>query len=130
MARIDLDAVRAETAGDAHEVSFGGEEFTVPQIEDWPVVAVDLVQDGRMAAALAEVLGDQWERFVAHRPTVRQMNALAGQISAGQGLGDAGNSPGSSASSRSTGPPSSPTSSATTGSTPATSTAPVPPTVG
>lgn len=124
MGRIDLDAVRAETADEAHEVVFGGETFTVPVVEDWPVVAVDLLQDGRIAAALAEVLDDQWERFAAHRPTLRQMTALANQLSSAQGLGDAGNSQGSSGSSRSTGRPSKPTSSGSTGSTPEISTSP------
>ncbi len=103
MTRIDLDAARAEAAGETHEVVLGGEAFTVPPVEDWPLDAVDRLQSGQFAQALESVLDGQWERFAAHRPTLRDLRTITEGIVSAQGLGDTGKPSRSSGSSKSTG---------------------------
>lgn len=123
MTRIDLDALRAESTAADHEVVLGGETFTLPVLEAWPVTAIEAVQRGAFADALRDVLGDDWDRFAAHRPTLGDCGRLVEALTAAQGV-TPGESPRSSSSSRSTATRSRRTSSGSTESTSATSGAP------
>lgn len=125
MSRIDLDAARDEASEEPHVVTYGGEEFTVPSLEDWPLETVDQLNAGQVTAAMQGAMGDeQWARFTAHRPSLRVIRLLVESITEAQGLESSGNSSGSSRSSRSTGTRSRRTSNSGTASTRVTSGAP------
>lgn len=103
---VDLDAARAarrDLEGGTLEVRFGGETFTVPGGNDWPLDAYDALAAGRMGKALELIFGDDWERFAAHKPTLADCEAFMDACAAGAGLGDAKNSSGRSGSSTGTG---------------------------
>lgn len=117
MGRLDLDAVRDEAAEEPHgPYILGGEEFYLPRTDDWPAEALELAaSDGKIVAAFKMVLGDDYDRWAAHRPSARQYRAIFDDISQAEGFGESGNSSGSSRSSRSTPARSKRTSPATTG---------------
>jgi len=109
---IDLDAARAarrEQEGGTFTVRFGGETFTLPNINDWPLDAYDHLAGGQLPKAFEVTLGeDDWARFSAHRPTLADCEALLDAVGADAGLGDAKNSSGRSSSSTQTGATSKP----------------------
>jgi len=43
--------------------TYKDEEYTVPQRDDWPIDALEAQEEGRIVAALKELLGDQWTKF-------------------------------------------------------------------
>lgn len=96
MSELDLDAVVAaqdEAAGEPHKVMWGGETFAVPRSTQWPLETFDLMTQGRMADALAGVLGDQWDAFwKARRPTMGAAEALLDGIAQAEGFQNAGES--------------------------------------
>lgn len=103
---FDLDAITAaesEVAGDPHKVVWGGETFLVPRTSDWPLETFDELGQGKLAAALAGVLGDQWDAFwKAKRPTMGAAKALLEGIAQREGFQGLGESGASSPSSRNT----------------------------
>lgn len=71
---FDLDAVIAEASGEPFTFTLGGETFTMasPEDCDWQVA----LQPGNGELFVAELLGDQFERFCAHKVPSRALNAL------------------------------------------------------
>lgn len=116
MGRIDLNAAREEARGKSspHEAVLGEGTFQVPQLEEWPLRATDLLAEGRNSEALRIVLGDQWPLFKAQDPKLGDCRRLVDMVVEDQGLGSVGNSSSSSDSARSTGRGSKRTSSSTT----------------
>lgn len=95
MTEFDLDAIvaaEAEATGEPHKVVWGGETFLVPRSSDWPLETFDELGQGRVASALAGILGDQWSAFYkAKHPTIGAANALIeglAQREGFQGLGE------------------------------------------
>lgn len=103
MARIDLDAARAEAAKEPHIVDFGGDEFKFPPVDEWPLEAIDHVRLGAYRDAMQTVLGSDWERFNSHGPTLGDMNHLLDAVAESDGVDSVGKSQGSSRSSKTTG---------------------------
>lgn len=71
MTEFDLDAItaaEAEANGEPHKVVWGGETFLVPRSDEWPLETFDELGQGRVASALAGILGDQWEAFYSAKP--------------------------------------------------------------
>jgi hypothetical protein len=99
---FDLDAItaaQAEAAGEPHKVVWGGETFLVPRTTEWPLETFDELTKGHLAAALAGVLGDQWDAFwKAKRPTMGAAEALLEGIAQREGFEGLGESLASSAS--------------------------------
>lgn len=113
---FNLNALVDEAREESHPFTFGpdNEKFALPAIEDWPLEVVDHLDSGRVVEAMRGALGDQWEAFSAHKPTLRTVRVLMDKITKDQGLGESGNSSGSPSSSKSTAKRQKPTSSATT----------------
>jgi hypothetical protein len=97
---LDLDAIAAaesEAAGEPHKVTWGGQAFLVPRINDWPLEVFDLMGKGELASAVATVLGDQWEAFYqAKHPTFGAAKALLDGIAQREGFESLGESAASS----------------------------------
>lgn len=97
---FDLDAIVAaesEANGEPHKVTWGGETFLIPRTNEWPIETFDIAAQGRIADALAGVLGDQWEAFyTAKHPTMGAALALLDGIAEREGFQDLGNLPASS----------------------------------
>lgn len=115
---VDLDAARAARAekrqGSAPSITFGGREY--PLVAELPVEFTELLEQGRFRLALGILLADldDIEPFMANKPTVEDLSAIADVYGFGGGLGE---SPASGASSNGIGKSSRPTSKRTTGST-------------
>lgn len=96
MTEFDLDAITAaesEANGEGHKVVWGGETFLVPRSNEWPLETFDEVLQGRVAAALAGILGDQWEAFYkAKRPTMGAAQALIEGLAEREGFRGLGES--------------------------------------
>ena len=121
MSDFDLDAAvaaREEASGDAHKVIWGGETFAIPPSTSWPIETFDVLGQGEVAAALAGVLGDQWEAFYsARKPSLAAAWALLDGIAEKEGHAGVGEWQASSPSLNRAMRRSRPTSSAYTGST-------------
>ena len=118
MSEFDLDAIlaaEAEAAEEAHKVTWGGETFLVPRMSDWPVETFEVLKQGDIAAALAGVLGDQWEAFYgARKPTMGAARALLDGLAEREGFQNMGEPSASSPSPNRATRRSKPTSSGTT----------------
>jgi hypothetical protein len=89
------DALRAEVLGaDTMAVAFEGLDFTVPRdVQDWPVDAMEAMEDGKAATALRALLpAAQWTAFKAQspKPTIRTIAALLDAIAVEAGFKSAG----------------------------------------
>ena len=77
---IDLDAARTARAEAEREVPivvFGGEEFTLPVELPWEIAEAAAANDGAAALrAIEMLLGDQWEAFKAHRPSLADVMVI------------------------------------------------------
>jgi hypothetical protein len=116
MRGVNLDAkraARAEARGENPIVTLGGREFEL--VGEMPLALVEKLTSGDMAGAVELLLADadDIDEFMANRPTVKDLEAIAEIYSAG-GLGE---SSASTRSSTSTGKPSRPTSNGSTPST-------------
>jgi hypothetical protein len=113
--KLDLDAkrrARSEAINKPHEVTFGGEEFSLPV--RIPLECLDLMAEARFRDAFEVLLwGDPelTERFFKHRPDDGDLEEIMGLY------GEPGESSGSPVSSRSNGSRSRPTSRRATTST-------------
>lgn len=119
MARfLDLDALAAERAegrGEPPTFAFKGQTFELPL--EMPVAVVEAWMADADAFTFGKaLLGDEWERFYALRPTRDDVFALAGRLSVLYGVTE-GESSASGSPSASTSATSRPTSSASTTST-------------
>ena len=76
---FDLDAAKArrmeESGGPVH-FRFGGEDFTLMPLSEWPMGVLDDIADGSIMESLRRVLGDDYERFAAMSPSIGDVNAL------------------------------------------------------
>lgn len=117
---IDLDelaAAEAEAEREPITLTFKGKQFTLPHYLDWDAEAARLLSLDDPFGCFQLVMGDDdYERFVALRPTIGDMMRLIQRIE-DLALGEAEASARSNGSSRRTGPRSRPTSNASTGST-------------
>lgn len=100
---LDLDAeratraARAEAEGSAPVVMFGGEKFQLPPEPPWEVAEKGAAGDP--TGAVRALLGDQYAAFVAHRPSLFDVQALVDGAMRLYGFADAGESPASDSSS-------------------------------
>ncbi len=99
--RVDLDATRAaraEVGAEPHVITFGGEDFDL--VREMPLQFMDELQKGATwsAAKLLFVVPEDADRFLAHGPTVPDLESLASVY----GAGDLGESPASGKSSKNT----------------------------
>lgn len=77
---FDLDAARArriEASGEALPFTFGGEEFTVLPTSEWDLEIPELLAQGEVKDAFRLLLGDEADRFFAHRPRLGDLNDLS-----------------------------------------------------
>jgi hypothetical protein len=115
MATVDLDAKRAarsEATNQPHEITLGGEQFTLPA--RIPLESIELMAEGAFRQAFRILLfddPDQVDRFFSHRPDDGDLEEIMALY------GAPGESSGSPASSPSNGSRLKPTSRATTTST-------------
>ena len=77
MAVFDLDARRAARAEqqEAPTVRFGGHDYTLPA--ELPVVFLEHVRGGHVRDALAVLLGDDVEQFLAANPSMQDVLGIA-----------------------------------------------------
>lgn len=113
MAKVNLDAVRAarsEAQQEPHEVEFGGETFLFTP--EMPLEFAELLANARLSSAVRVLLvnGADLDRFLALKPLVSDMEAIASLY----GMGSLGESTASAESSKNTSNGSRPTSSAST----------------
>lgn len=125
---IDLDEARAarrEERGEAPKIIFEGTEFTLPV--ELPIEAVAAIsalakagtaQDGdAVLGALQEVaksvLGEGYETFMAHAPSIADLSALVQGLPAEYGLGLGESSASEGTSENTTDPPKQPSEPAT-----------------
>jgi hypothetical protein len=118
MGMLDLDAARAaraEAAGERHAIKFGGVVFELP-VEIPADFAFYLVENDARSA-LRSLLGDRFDEFWALKPSIADLNELAGGVAKLYSFGDVGESVASVTSSKNGGKSSRRTSPATTRST-------------
>lgn len=124
MARIDLDAelaAKSEAIDEDHVIVFRGREFTIPAAA--PFTFVEATREGkgdleRVGLAARAIVGDQWDDFLAARPTMEEAGDFVRHVLKLWGLGeDLGESQASGGSSGATSRRSKPTSNGSTGST-------------
>lgn len=74
---FDLDAVENEAVEEPFRFAAGGEQFTCisPEDADWQTSA-DVETGEGLRAFVAELLGDDYDRFAKLRVTNRQLNRL------------------------------------------------------
>ncbi len=74
---FDLDAVESEARAEVFTFTLGGEVFQMlpPEDADWQVTA-DISEGNGLREFIAELLGDDYERFAAHKLPARKLNAL------------------------------------------------------
>jgi hypothetical protein len=85
---IDLDAARAARAelnGEHSVVRFGGEMFDLPA--ECPLDFILALNDDEPKTAVEALVGEQWERFWAHRPSREDIRELARGVADAYGLG-------------------------------------------
>jgi hypothetical protein len=96
---LNLDAARAQRAEarkETYRIQFGNELFDFPGVQDWPIELTSVLQSGDMVAAIKLMLPDEdAERFLAHKPTLGDMNELFEALGKASGVGGLGNSQGS-----------------------------------
>jgi hypothetical protein len=92
---IDLDArraQRAEATGEPTKVVLGGEHFLFPVVTEWPVEIIDVLSRGELLAGLRLLLdAEDYERFVAQKPTMGDLTALFEELAKTAGVGNLGN---------------------------------------
>lgn len=72
----DLTAVQAEAESRPFEFKLQDDVFTLPTREDCDWRVVEYLDKGDLVGAIKTLLADEYERFVSHRVTVRQLKAL------------------------------------------------------
>lgn len=102
MADFDLDAARAarqrtkKTTADKTEYTFtfGGEEFSIPVDPPWGFIEAMFTGDRYQSSFLGvrAILGEQYERWISHRPDVEDGNALVEKALELYGFRDEGES--------------------------------------
>ena len=112
MAKLDLDALRAEADMTPHEVTLGGETYRLRAT--MPLDCMALIKQGDLAEAMAMLLIDpgEWEQMRAAVPDDRDLLAVVALYGV-----DEGEAPASPDSSLNGGRPSPPTSRPSTAST-------------
>lgn len=123
--RIDLDAelkaARSEAVAEDYTVVFCDREFSIPAAA--PFTFLEAIYGtgselNRVFLAARAIVGDQWDDFLAARPTVADAGKFVTRITRLWGLGDdLGESPASGGSSRATSRRSKRTSNGSTAST-------------
>ncbi|MDP5182180.1 hypothetical protein QOZ88_05985 [Blastococcus sp. BMG 814] len=87
------DPVRAEALDQSTiAVPFDGATYTVPRdLEDWPMAAMEAMEDGKAVTALRALLpATQWAAFKATGPSIRAMSQLLDAIAVEAGFKSAG----------------------------------------
>ncbi len=120
--RIDLDAAQAaesEAKGEAHVIVAAGVEMHLPSdVKMVPVAAIIAMEaDKTVGFVSALVEPEEWDAYMATRPTMKDLERLSIAIGKLYGFSASGESPASSDSSVNTSEPSRPTSLVTTDST-------------
>lgn len=74
---FDLDAVEDEATDEPFRFTAGGEQFSCisPQDADWQAAA-DVDEPGGLRAFIAELLGDDYDRFTELNVSGRRLSAL------------------------------------------------------
>lgn len=93
---IDLDAARAakaEALGEPFTFTHQQHTFTIPDQAQWPLTVLDLMSDGKIVAALKELLGpDQWTVMQTLPPlTLDDVKTLFDAVASAMGVQDLGN---------------------------------------
>lgn len=86
---FDMDAARAaraEAVGDPFPFTFGGQAFTIPSPKEWPIEATGSLAVGDVVAAMRLLLGEQYEAFTLHKPTLADVEDLLGAVAKWQGI--------------------------------------------
>ena len=114
MARIDLDAAKRARKGETVVVEFGGREFELPP--EPPFEVAPKAVEGDIDGMVRAMLGDQYDDFMACKPSLMDVTTLLEQAFELYGFSDMGESLASASSSKSTSSRSRPTSPITTAS--------------
>lgn len=91
---IDLDAARlarAEAQQEAPVIRFAGKEWELPNELPWSIA--EAAASGDASAALrgiALLLGDRWEEFKEHQPTLGDIVVIVQHVGELYGAGDQG----------------------------------------
>ncbi len=76
---FDLDALENESEAEPFRFTLGGEVFEMraPEDVDWQIQLDAAEEDpAHIRALFADLLGEDWERFAAHKLPARKFNAL------------------------------------------------------
>jgi hypothetical protein len=97
LASVAASALEAETRPATAPIAVvvvqhEGQTYSVPASrDDWPMTAVEALDDGKVTYALRAVLGEkQWKRFKKTQPTVKVMGGLFDGIAKACGFEDTG----------------------------------------
>ncbi len=95
----DLDAAYAaqrEAAREPFQFSYGGDKFTIPLSDVWPLEASSLIASGDLIGGLRLILDvdepGQAKRFLEHRPALGHVKLVLEQESEHENLGGLPNS--------------------------------------
>lgn len=91
---IDLDAARlarAEAQGEAPVIKFAGKEWQLPLELPWEIAEAAASGDATAALrGIATLLGDRWEEFKSHQPTLADIVVITQHVGELYGAGDQG----------------------------------------
>jgi hypothetical protein len=76
--KLDLDARRAEAAGEPHEVVLGGVTYELPA--EFPLLAGEHLANGSVSSAVAVLFGQDNVTAVTGLLTADDMNAIVDQL--------------------------------------------------
>lgn len=91
---FDVDAARAaraEAAAEPFLFSLGGQEFEIPPAAEWPIMAVQLMAEGKLQEAMEELLGPvQSVAFRQVGARIADVTAVMEAVSSWQGFDSLG----------------------------------------
>lgn len=79
---------KKDATGGSFEFDFGGETYTVPAAEEWPIDVLEAIDENKLTFALKALVGDdQYARFRKANKTVKSlgefMEAATKRVGAG-----------------------------------------------
>lgn len=91
---IDLDAARlarAEAQGEAPVIRFAGKDWQLPVELPWEIAEAAASGDATAALkGIATLLGDRWDEFKSHQPTLADIVVIVQHVGELYGAGDQG----------------------------------------
>jgi len=93
MTEAKAKAAKAEVQTSPHIYRFKGDEFTFPpDVKMIQLDALEAFEDGKTVGFVRGVMGNQWGRYKALKPTLGDFEELAKVMGQSYGFEDVGNS--------------------------------------